>query len=195
MRLRVRCHFAFSPLSYLCSSLFAFLFPRVAWDPMAADRLASCAGDGTVRVWDARAPKAVQRLQAHTMEVLTCDWSKQEAHVLVTGSVDKGVRVWDLRRPLSPLHELHAHTYAVRRLRCSPRHAGLILSVSYDRSFALWDLSRLAHSADPLVDRQPLHAEFATGCDWSYFQEGLVSTCGWDNTVHLWTLGTTRPLR
>lgn len=39
--------------------------------------------------------------------------------MLVTGSVDCALRVWDLRNPRQHVGELTGHTYAIRRLKVS----------------------------------------------------------------------------
>lgn len=174
-----RSSHAFSPLPHL---------PSVAWDPSTADRLASAGSDRTVRLWDARSGRVQQTIVAHSQEVLSVDWAAAP-HTLCSASVDKTLRVWDLRRPLTPLFELHAHTYAVRRVKAARHWKGILLSVSYDRSFALWDLERPAQGLDPLVERTPLHQEFALGCDLSPHSPGLAATCGWDNKLAVWTLG------
>ena len=53
-------------------------------------------------------------------QVLAVDWNKYDENIVATGSVDKTIRTWDLRRPQSPLCVFAAHAYAVRRLVFSP---------------------------------------------------------------------------
>ena len=54
-------------------------------------------------------------IPAHPLEVLSCDWNKYHAGSLIaTGSVDKTVKVWDLRRPAQPVATMAGHAYAVR---------------------------------------------------------------------------------
>ena len=51
--------------------------------------------DGTARVWDCRKaymPQCV--ICAHDTEILSCDWSKYDSNILVTGSVDCSVRYY-----------------------------------------------------------------------------------------------------
>jgi WD40 repeat protein len=36
---------------------------------------------------------------AHDFEVLSCDWNKYNPNLLVTGSVDKTIKCWDIRNP------------------------------------------------------------------------------------------------
>ena len=43
-------------------------------------------------------PKKAQiNIQAHKRDVNVCDWNKMATHLLVTGSDDSSVKVWDLR--------------------------------------------------------------------------------------------------
>ena len=43
-------------------------------------------------------PKKAQiSIKAHGRDVNVCDWNKMAAHLLVTGSDDSSVKVWDLR--------------------------------------------------------------------------------------------------
>jgi len=157
------------------------------WDPLTPDRFATASGDKTVKIWDARGPKSVLTIPAHSNEVLSLDWNKYKQNTIVTGSVDRSVRVFDLRRPETSLTDIHGHSYAVRRVRFSPFSSSMVISVSYDRSFCVWDWEKM-HS-DPLIEKLELHSEFAVGCDFSLFVNGLVASCGWDCNVVVWQLG------
>lgn len=54
------------------------------------------------------------------MQVLAVEWNKYDDNVVATGSVDKSVRLWDLRRPEMPVTVVPAHGYAVRKVLFSP---------------------------------------------------------------------------
>lgn len=54
--------------------------------------------------------------ERHTMvQVLAVDWSNYNDCVIATGSVDKSIKVWDVRMPQREMAVLQGHTYAVRR--------------------------------------------------------------------------------
>jgi len=56
--------------------------------------------DGTLQVVDMRVgnPKKAQIcIKAHNRDVNVFDWNKIASHLLVTGSDDSSVKVWDLR--------------------------------------------------------------------------------------------------
>ena len=67
---------------------------------------------------------------AHNFEILSCDWNKWNEFQLVTGSVDKTVKVWDIRNPSQEVRTLRGHSYAVRRVKCDPHNEHMIASSS-----------------------------------------------------------------
>ena len=63
------------------------------WAPHHAERLLSCSGDRTVKLWEPRAgPHALMTIAASEQEVLSVDWNKYDEHCFATGAVDKTVR-------------------------------------------------------------------------------------------------------
>ncbi|XP_051954431.1 peroxisomal targeting signal 2 receptor-like [Xyrauchen texanus] len=63
------------------------------WSPRIPACFASASGDGTLRVWDVKAGSCRLAIPAHKAEILSFDWCKYDQNVLVTGSVDCGLRV------------------------------------------------------------------------------------------------------
>ena len=121
--------------------------------------------------------------------------------MVVTGSVDKTVRGWDVRAgPGSPpLFTLVGHTYAVRRVRCSP-HVGTevsrrgvgaarrtlrareqVATCSYDFTTRVWDFMQPA--ARQQVRLFADHSEFVIGLDWSLHHPGQLADVGWDQAL------------
>ncbi len=74
------------------------------WSPTSATLFASASGDGTLRLWDVNEAGAALVIPAHGgMEVLTSDWSKYNENILVSGSVDKSIKVWVRRGAIDHL--------------------------------------------------------------------------------------------
>lgn len=82
------------------------------------------------------------------MQVLTADWCKYNECMIATGSVDKSIKVWDVRQPQRELAVLAGHNYAVKRVAWSPHSQSLLASCSYDMTVRVWDT---AAPAAPLV--------------------------------------------
>ncbi|KAK3255722.1 peroxisomal targeting signal 2 receptor [Cymbomonas tetramitiformis] len=135
------------------------------------------------QIWDLRQPVSSLTMAAHEHEILSVDWNKYNDCLVATGSVDKTVRIFDVRMPMQAMHILHGHTYAVRRVKCSPHSESLVYSCSYDMTMCMWDFAR---QGDPLVRKFDHHTEFAIGLDVSSLVEGMVASTGWDAMVYVW---------
>lgn len=117
--------------------------------------LATCSTDGTMKLFDLRAPSYAPSANSFTApltaaaltvpvsgsEVLSLDWNKYRPFVLATGAVDKAVRVWDCRMVkmgepggVGGACEVHlaGHEYAVRKVQWSPHNPDVLASASYD---------------------------------------------------------------
>jgi WD40 repeat protein/serine/threonine protein kinase len=65
----------------------------LSWEP-SGQRLASAAGDGTVKVWDASTGTDLRTLRGHTAEVWAVAWSP-DGRRLASGSLDRTIKLWD----------------------------------------------------------------------------------------------------
>ena len=122
---------------------------QAIFSPHEADIVASCSTDGSVRVFDLRAPSQLAypapaiTIPAHSAEILSLDWNKWQPHILATGSVDRLIRIWDTRMLKTGemngghtgsvcIKELGGHEYAVRKVQWSNFAPDLLASASYD---------------------------------------------------------------
>jgi len=153
------------------------------WSPHDPASLASVAGDGKLNLYDLNAPgeSPANSISAHQYEVLSVDWSKYNRFQIVTGSVDRTLRVWDIRNPTAPTATLFGHQLAVRRIKCHPFQENLVLSASYDMGVNVWDLAM-----NQLLQRFDHHQEFVLGLDLNLFEENLVASVSWDRTLCAW---------
>lgn len=166
------------------------------WSPQHAEVFLSASGDGTSKVWDLRQPGPSISFMPHPpaspgsppFEVLTADWCKYNDCIIATGSVDKTIKIWDLRNLTKEVAMLEGHNFAVRRLQFSPHRETLLVSCSYDMSVCFWDFALPGPSK--LVERLDHHTEFAVGVDFSVLQDGLVASTGWDDSAYVWRMGT-----
>lgn len=143
----------------------------------------SASGDCSVKIWDVRQALPSLSFRAHPCEVLTADWCKYNDCIIATGSVDKTIKVWDVRMTQRELTTLMGHTYAVRRVLFSPHAPTVVASCGYDMSVRLWDY---AAPTDAALRVWTHHSEFAVGLDFSVLQEGMMASCGWDELTYLW---------
>ncbi|GAA5866827.1 hypothetical protein JCM8547_003576 [Rhodosporidiobolus lusitaniae] len=151
------------------SCVYAALF-----SPSQPSILASCSSDGSLKVWDTRSPAAPGggglatpqlAVPAHPgAEVLDLDWNKYDPNIIATASVDRTVKVHDLRAASSSSSSLPApaeagvphlqgnttvatllgHEYAVRRVAWSPHSAALLATGSYDMTSRVFSVPSLS---------------------------------------------------
>lgn len=186
--------------------------------------IASCSSDGFLKVWDTRTPitpsmagqpaTASLSITAHPTEVLSLDWNKYHPHLIATGSVDRSIRIHDLRmatntlpspiptmQPSATVASLLGHEYAVRKVAWSPHSANILASGSYDMTARIWSIdagtlgngglssafSSAGLGGGRLMRIFDQHTEFVVGTAWSLFEENVIATCSWDQTVALWS--------
>ena len=118
-------------------------------------------------------------LRGHDGEILSVDWNKYDDHTVVSGSVDRTVRVWDLRTG-HVRYILKGHDLAVRRVKCSPFDGDVVASSGYDMTLKVWN-----GPTGRIIKTFEHHSEFVVGFDFSLQRDGEILTCGWDQRICL----------
>lgn len=159
--------------------------------------------------------RAALTIAAHPTEVLSLDWNKYVPHLIATASVDRTVRVHDLRMASSSssavtggatggsscIATMAGHDFAIRRVAWSPHHSNVLASSGYDMTCRIWKTGEGA-PAPPIprpmgiesqgtsgarcTDMYGEHREFVIGMNWSLYEPGVLATCSWDQEVHVW---------
>jgi len=179
---------------------------QALFSPHEPDIVASCSTDGTIRIFDLRAPVSATSLTqpltlpqltvpASSSEVLSIDWNKYLPWTLVSAGVDKSVKVWDCRMIKSVgsagggvggacTYEMPGHEYAIRKVQWSPHRPDLLASAGYDMTCRIWTTTPPRNTSS-LIFIQDAHTEFVSGCSWALYEEGLIASCSWDFRVLL----------
>lgn len=80
-----------SGIAKVCSSIQLYSFVFVSFRLYYIDEPKV---DGGSDMIGCTAPRSVMTIRAHDNEVLSCDWCKYNENIIVTGSVDRSIRVW-----------------------------------------------------------------------------------------------------
>lgn len=131
---------------------------QALFSPHQPDLIASCSTDGTIKIFDLRAPAYIARgpntnnftdplsaavltTPASGTEILSIDWNKYRPMVLVSAGVDKASRIWDCRMvqkgEVAQIggiceNQLLGHEYAIRKVQWSPHRTDVVATASYD---------------------------------------------------------------
>ncbi|KAJ7255493.1 WD40 repeat-like protein [Mycena haematopus] len=169
---------------------------QAMFSPHQPDLVASCSTDGTLKIFDLRAPSYVPAGPGNntftnpiSAAVLTVPASGTE----VFAGVDKLAKVWDCR--MIKLQEtgnvggacetqLLGHEYAVRKVQWSPHRAEVLATASYDMTCRVWNTVPGAGRPQLMYIHDP-HTEFVVGCSWSMYDEGILASCGWDSRLNV----------
>ncbi|KZF20358.1 WD40 repeat-like protein [Xylona heveae TC161] len=112
-------------------------------------RFASVGGDRTVFLWDVATARTLRRFggnHGHTMRVNACAFGGEGDNVLVTGSVDSTVRIWDMKsQSIKPIQILSEARDSVTSIVVSDYE---IITGSVDGRVRVYDLRMGTLNAD-----------------------------------------------
>mmetsp|Transcript_73987 Transcript_73987/g.154245 ORF Transcript_73987/g.154245 Transcript_73987/m.154245 type:complete len:483 (-) Transcript_73987:387-1835(-) len=116
--------------------------------------------------------------QGHTQDIYSVH-AEEGSRMLVSGSKDRTVRIWDARTPQAPaVAMLAAHTGAVLAVKCRGQR---VVSASMDKTVRLWDL-RSIHA--PLSTMEGHSAEVHS----VDFHDRMILSGSRDTSVKVWTV-------
>ena len=123
----------------------------VAWSHFVTTMFASAGDDCKLLLWDTRVtdkPSSVindktSGKRHHTENINCVSFNYLSPHLLASGSSDRTVQLWDLRRLHAPVHTLHGHHDAVFNVSFAPFSSDIIASCAADRRVHIWDLARI----------------------------------------------------
>ena len=124
----------------------------VVFKPGCDHELASVGDDRALLFWDTRArggdKPTVSVPGAHGDDVQCLDWAASDPHLVVTGSADSSVHVWDTRKlggaGAGALHEFQGHRGSVLRVQWHTLQPGVFASGGEDALLNVWDLGGAA---------------------------------------------------
>lgn len=141
----------------------------------------SASTDKTVRVWDMETGAAVRRFKGHLSFVNSCHPARRGPTLVVSGSDDGTIRVWDTRQK-DATHTLQ-NKYQVTAVTFTDT-ADRVLSGGIDNDIKLWDLRRGEQVAE--VDLSG-HSDTVAGLALSPDGAHLLSN-SMDMTARVWDI-------
>lgn len=123
----------------------------VKWHCVHEDVFGSVSDAGELFIWDTRKPNVPSSRvdDAHKMEINCLAFNPNTEFLLLTGSADKTVALWDLRKLNAKLHVFEQHNDEVLQVSWAPFGDTIFGSSSADRRINVWDMSKIGQEQSP----------------------------------------------
>ncbi|XP_078152302.1 WD-40 repeat-containing protein MSI4-like [Carex rostrata] len=118
----------------------------VQFCPSSAQEFCSVGDDSCLILWDVRSGNSpvVKVEKAHDDDLHCVDWNAQDVNLILTGSADKTVRLFDRRKltaggVASPVRKFEGHMAPLFSIQWCPDKASVFASAADDGFLNIWD--------------------------------------------------------
>ncbi|KAK6284385.1 hypothetical protein POUND7_003337 [Theobroma cacao] len=132
----------------------------VQFCPSSTQEFCSVGDDSCLILWDARAgvTPAVKVEKAHNADLHCVDWNPHDVNLILTGSADNTVHMFDRRNLTSggigsPVHKFEGHSAAVLCVQWSPDKSSVFGSSAEDGILNIWDHEKIGKKQDTAGSR------------------------------------------
>jgi histone-binding protein RBBP4 len=173
----------------------------VSWHSFNENCFASVGDDQQICIWDASATsdRPMQVVSgAHQQEINCVAFAPANEFLLATGSADRTVAIWDLRKlTVGPLHSCEGHQDEVLQLQWSPHDESVLASSGADRRLNVWDLTRIGAEQDEedALDGPPEllfvhggHTNRIPDFSWNPNDPWVICSVAEDNIAQVWQM-------
>mmetsp|Transcript_7591 Transcript_7591/g.19319 ORF Transcript_7591/g.19319 Transcript_7591/m.19319 type:complete len:424 (-) Transcript_7591:119-1390(-) len=172
----------------------------VAWHSKHEHMFGSVGDDKQLLIWDTRKPAGeatLSSVDAHQAEVNCLAFNPFNEYVLATGSADKTVALFDIRKLTHRLHTFANHTEEVFQIGWSPKNETILSSCGADRRLMVWDLSRIGDEQSPedAEDGPPEllfihggHTSKISDFAWNANDDWVMASVAEDNILQIWQM-------
>lgn len=127
----------------------------VAFCPSSAQEFCSVGDDSCLILWDARVgtSPAIKVEKAHNADLHCVDWNPHDDNLILTGSADNSVRMFDRRNLTSngvgsPVYKFEGHNAAVLCVQWSPDRSSVFGSSAEDGLLNIWDYEKVGKKVE-----------------------------------------------
>ncbi|KNC83575.1 hypothetical protein SARC_04180 [Sphaeroforma arctica JP610] len=156
--------------------------------PSCGNWIATAASNGAIVLWDlnlADVKKTARIIKEHGRSVHRVRFNALEHHMLLSGSQDGSMKLWDLRTKNNHIHSFEGRAESVRDVGFNP-HNGTTFAAAFENgSVQVWDIrmpttweSRIAAHQGP------------TFCiNWHPEDRSVLASGGRDRVIKIWRTG------
>ena len=138
--------------------------------------------EGVVSVWDVEKKCSIIDFEEHEKRIWTVDYCRTDPRLLVSGSDDYLVKIWNTDQPNS-VHEIDMKAN-VCCAQYSPENAHCIAVGCVDQKVYIFDLRRLAEPVQ-ILDSHRKAVSYV-----KYLNANEIASASTDNTINVWNVNT-----
>ncbi|XAR49944.1 hypothetical protein NMG60_11004130 [Bertholletia excelsa] len=134
----------------------------VQFCPSSAQEFCSVGDDSCLILWDARTGSnpVLKVEKAHEADLHCVDWNPHDVNLILTGSADNSVRMFDRRNLTSggagsPVHIFEGHNAAVLCVQWSPDKSSVFGSSAEDGILNIWDHEKIGKKQENAGTKAP----------------------------------------
>ncbi|KAJ6831903.1 protein transport protein SEC31-like protein B [Iris pallida] len=159
----------------------------VSWNPKFQHILASTSYNGITVVWDLKQQKPLTSISDSTKRRCSVlQWNPDVSTQLIIASDDDSspaLRVWDVRKTLSPVRELVGHTKGVIAMSWCPYDSSFLLTCAKDNRTICWDTT-----TGEIVCELPASTNWNFDIHWYPRIPGVISASSFDVKVGIYNI-------
>lgn len=152
----------------------------LSYNKFTRQHIASSDSEGVVSVWDVEKKRAVIEFEEHEKRIWTVDYCRTDPRLLVSGSDDYLVKIWNVDQP-SSVHEIDMKAN-VCCAQYSPEDAHCIAVSCVNKMAYIFDLRRLAEPLH-ILDGHRKAVSYV-----KYLNAHEVATASTDNSINVWNV-------
>ncbi|KAL7617306.1 WD-40 repeat-containing protein MSI4 [Lactuca sativa] len=178
----------------------------VQFCPSSEQEFCSVGDDSCLILWDARTGSSpvVKVEKAHNADLHCVDWNPIDENLILTGSADNTIRLFDRRNLTnngvgSPIHIFQNHTAAVLCVQWSPDKSSVFGSSAEDGVLNIWDHNKIGErsgeASKGLLFRHSGHRDKVVDFHWNAHDPWTIvsvsdddETTGGGGTLQIWRM-------
>lgn len=144
-------------------------------------KFVSCADDGRAKVFDFVTSQQELEFTEHRSDLKSCDWHPTKSLIL-TGSKDQYVKIWDPRLGGRNVNEIHAHNTTINQVRWNPVNGNWFATGSRDHKIKIFDIRKLGSEFNCFEG----HEDQVTVVTWHPHKEELLASASHNGQIIFW---------
>ncbi|WVZ66911.1 hypothetical protein U9M48_016068 [Paspalum notatum var. saurae] len=176
----------FPPLRSVGSSAQAEI-SCLSWNPKFQHILATTSSNGMTVVWDLRNQKPLTSFSdSNKRKCSVLQWNPDHSTQLIVASDDDNspsLRVWDVRKTISPVREFVGHSKGVIAMSWCPYDSSFLLTCSKDNRTICWDTV-----SGEIISELPTSVNGNFDLHWYQKIPGVIAASSFDGKIGIYNL-------